>query len=237
MRAAFPRISARARRLGGRRAEPEEPQCKACCRCFPRGGMRARERVCVPEVAPVNNGVIPGAGQCWRFTGIAPQNNQTLYGQNNQMVVRFTTTSEAKSEKNRKNRKNTRYFPGIPGFSQVKLTLGRPPARCAAHPGAQEAAPAAPRPPRRRPRHGRAVRAVHRRIPIPVVCGSAACARAGLLWDGTPPLVVQHVPPPPIRVAVVLDLVHDPSVQDASKPPHFDRRKVSHSRPPQTESS
>ena len=27
-------------------------------------------------------------------TGIAPQNNQTLYGQNNQMVVRFTTTSE-----------------------------------------------------------------------------------------------------------------------------------------------
>ena len=48
-----------------------------------------------------------------------PQNNQTLYGQNNQLVVRFTTTSEAKSDKNRRNRQNTGYFPGIPWFSQV----------------------------------------------------------------------------------------------------------------------
>ena len=54
--------------------------------------------------------------QCLPFTGIAHQNNQTLYGQNNQTVVRFTTTSEAKSDKNRRNRQNARYFPGIPGF-------------------------------------------------------------------------------------------------------------------------
>ena len=57
--------------------------------------------------------------QCLPFTGIAHQNNQTLYGQNNQTVVRLTTTSEAKSDKNRRNRQNARYFPGIPGFSQV----------------------------------------------------------------------------------------------------------------------
>ena len=57
--------------------------------------------------------------QCLPFTGIAHQNNQTLYGQNNQTVVRFTTTSEAKSDRNRRNRQNTGYFPGIPGFFQV----------------------------------------------------------------------------------------------------------------------
>ena len=56
---------------------------------------------------------------CLPFTGIAHQNNQTLYGQNNQTVVRFTTTSEAKSDRNRRNRQNTGYFPGIPGFFQV----------------------------------------------------------------------------------------------------------------------
>ena len=53
--------------------------------------------------------------QCLPFTGIAHQNNQTLYGQNIQTVVRFTTTSEAKSDQNRRNRQNTGYFPGIPG--------------------------------------------------------------------------------------------------------------------------
>ena len=38
------------------------------------------------------------SAQCWPFTGTAPQNNQTLYGQNNQMVVILPTTSEAKSD-------------------------------------------------------------------------------------------------------------------------------------------
>ena len=47
--------------------------------------------------------------QCLPFTGIAHQNNQTLCGQNNQTVVRFTTTSEAKSDKNQIGK-----IPGIP---------------------------------------------------------------------------------------------------------------------------
>ena len=53
------------------------------------------------------------------FTGIAHQNNQTLYGQNNQTVVRFTTTSEAKSDRNRRNRQQ------IPGISQVYPSFSR----------------------------------------------------------------------------------------------------------------
>ena len=62
-----------------------------------------------------------GPPQCLPFTGIAHQNNQTLYGQNNQTVVRFTTTSEAKSDRNRRNRQNTGYFAVFSDFCQILL--------------------------------------------------------------------------------------------------------------------
>ena len=49
------------------------------------------------------------------FTGIAPQNNQTLSGQNNQTVVRFTTRLGATPGKTRVYLQKSRYTREIPG--------------------------------------------------------------------------------------------------------------------------
>ena len=51
-----------------------------------------------------------------RFTGIAPQNNQTLSDQNNQTVVRFTTRVGATPGKTRVYLQKSRYTREIPGF-------------------------------------------------------------------------------------------------------------------------
>ena len=71
------------------------------------------------QAAPLGAPPRPRCAQCWRFTGIAPQNNQTLSDQNNQTVVRFTTRVGATPGKTRAYLQKSRYTREIPGSASM----------------------------------------------------------------------------------------------------------------------